>query len=418
MRVAFLVAELGRSGGMAVIREYARRLDDAVLVECSGKAHPHDDGGVRVARLADMADEPPFDVAIATWWTTTEALWRLPAHRRAILLQGLDFAYFRDDEAADRLGAQAVFDLPLDWLAVSPHLARCVKLVHPGACVRLVPPGIDKSIFTPVPVPAPRPAGRPLRVLVEGQPTLWFKGVAESIAAVRRMRLPASVTLVAAEPGLAARESGADRVEGGLDQPGMAALYADHDVLLKLSRFEGLGLPVLEAFHAGLPCVVTPFGGMRGVVEHGINGLEVGFDDEPGTTAALDRLASDPALLARLREGALATAERWPSWEDAAAAFSDALKALVAADPPPVEGSLRAAADGRRRMVETTRIQEWRRRDAEGRAEWLQDAWQLADARNAEYDGWTRELGRRIDALQSRPAFRVEERLRRLGRRG
>ena len=40
----------------------------------------------------------------------------------------------------------------------------------------------------------------------------------------------------------------------------MAALYAEHDVLLKLSRFEGLGLPVLEAFHVGRPCVVTPVG--------------------------------------------------------------------------------------------------------------------------------------------------------------
>ena len=34
MRVALLVAELGRSGGMGVIRDWARALDDAVLVLC------------------------------------------------------------------------------------------------------------------------------------------------------------------------------------------------------------------------------------------------------------------------------------------------------------------------------------------------------------------------------------------------
>ncbi|MBA2515826.1 MAG: glycosyltransferase family 4 protein, partial [Solirubrobacterales bacterium] len=275
MRVAFLVAELGRSGGMEVIREYARRLDDAVLVVCSGEPPSAVEGGLTVRRLAEMEDEPPVDVAIATWWTTTEALWKLRAGRRAVLLQGQDFAYYRDDEPSDRLGAQAVFDLPVDWLAVSPHLARFVELLRPGASAHLVPPGIDKTVFSIAPVR--RAAGEPLRVLVEGQPTLWFKGITESIAAVRGMSLPASVTLAAAEPGPAARDSGADRVIGGLDSEGMAALYAEHDVLLKLSRFEGLGLPVLEGFHTGLPCVVTPFGGMDGVVEHGINGLVVGF---------------------------------------------------------------------------------------------------------------------------------------------
>ena len=59
----------------------------------------------------------------------------------------------------------------------------------------------------------------------------------------------------------------------------MREQYARHDVLLKLSRVEGLPLPLVEACHVGVPCVVTPFTGHDEVIRHGENGLVVGFDD-------------------------------------------------------------------------------------------------------------------------------------------
>ena len=64
------------------------------------------------------------------------------------------------------------------------------------------------------------------------------------------------------------------------------------------------------------------------------------------------------------------------------------------------------------------RAEEWRRRAAEGEAAWWKDAWRQADERNAEYDRWSRELRARIDELQRRPGFRIEEGLKRLGRLG
>jgi glycosyltransferase involved in cell wall biosynthesis len=414
MRVAFLVAELGRSGGMGVIRDWARSLDDAVLVVCGpAEELPGEDDGVPVRPLAAMADEP-VDVAIATWWTTCESLWDLPARRRAVLLQSLEQHYYRDGEPADRLGAAAVLDLPVAWLPIAPHLAAHVERVAPGARVHPVALGIDKEVFVPVP---PRSTAGPLRVLIEGQPSMWFKGVAEAVAAVRRMRERATVTVVAADPG-AAGDLGADRVCGGLAPAAMAALYAEHDVLLKLSRLEGRPLPVLEALHVGRPCVITPLPGLADVIEHGGNGLVVGVDDEPGTTAALDRLARDGDLRLRLSAGALATAAGLPSRAAAARAFEAALEAILAEEPAAIEPALSRLAHGARRAVEVARIEEWRRRGAEGGAAWWEDAWRQADAKNAEYDRWSRELRARIDELQRRPAFRVEERLRRLLGRG
>ena len=263
LRVAFLVEELGRSGGMAVVRRYARHLLDVEgarcsLVVCGPKPGrlPEADDGIPVTTLKEARGEP-VDVAVATWWTTAESLFELDAARRVVFLQNLEHRFYREDERVDRLGALGVLDLPVDFVVIASHMRAVLDRLRPDARVRLVPNGIDKSVFAP-------DGGRggrsgPLRVLVEGQPTLWFKGMAEAVAAVRAMREPATLTLAVHDPS-SARQAGleADRVEGGLSAEGMAALYREHDVLLKLSRFEGLPLPPLEAMHVGLPCVLTP----------------------------------------------------------------------------------------------------------------------------------------------------------------
>ncbi len=355
MRVAFLVETLGRSGGMAVIRGHARHLIEregarCELVVCHPKPGtlPALDAGVPVRRLADAA---PVDIAIATWWTTAEALYQVDTSRRAVFLQNLEHRFY-DDRTAEQLGALGVLDLPVDYLVIASHMEALLAALRPDARVRRVSNGIDKRVFVPA---AGERAPGALRVLVEGQPTLWFKGVPEAVAAVRAMQEPATVT-VAVHDVADAGELDADRVVGGLGPEAMAALYAEHDVLLKLPRFEGLGLPPLEAFHVGLPCVVTPFTGSEDYVEHGVNALVVGFDDEPGTAAALDRLARDAALRARLREGALSTAARWPDAETASARFAAAVHELVAEPPPPSDAALRRMALTRRMTIELTRI--------------------------------------------------------------
>ena len=88
----------------------------------------------------------------------------------------------------------------------------------------------------------------------------------------------------------------------------MAAEYERHDVVLKLSRVEGMFGPPLEGFHRGATCVVTPVTGHDEYVEHGVNGLVIDWDDERGTARALDLLARDASLLHLLRSNALATA--------------------------------------------------------------------------------------------------------------
>jgi glycosyltransferase involved in cell wall biosynthesis len=286
--------------------------------------------------------------------------------------------------------------------------------------------GIDKAVFAPRPRP---PREGSLRVLVEGQPSMWFKGVPEALGAVRAMSETAELTIVAGQPEDAGDVGGA-RVVGGLEPPAMAELYAGHDVLVKLSRVESLGLAPIEAAHVGTPAVVTPYTGHEEHLVHGRNGLVVDFDDEPGTARALDRLARDPALLESLSNGALESASGWPSADAAADEFAAAVERIAAAPAPDPEPALAALSVARRRRLELTREHvrqaEAELQHAQGLRDWFEHAFE--DARE-HIDGLNRamrdlesvlaEKDRLIEDIRSERAYRAAAAVRRvLLRRG
>jgi O-antigen biosynthesis protein len=356
MRVAFLVHELARSGGVDVVLGHARRLAahgaEAEVIVTGPDGVPDDppeSGGVPVRSL-DEARGVDHDVVIGTWWETAWPLMELRAAHRLALLQSLESHFYPDDAPLERFGARVVLTLPVGDLAVSSWVRDGLLSSRPTAQCRVVPNGVDKQLFG---ANRRSPAEGPLRVLVEGQPELPFKGVRDALHAVAAMTQPVEVTLASLDVE-SARAAGlpADRVVGGFGHEQMAALYAESDVLLKLSRFEGLGLPPLEAFHAGVPCVVTPYGGHVDYVKDGRNGVLVDFDDEAGTAAVLDRLAGDRDRLEALSRGALETAEGWPSVEDSTRQLADAIEELVQGPAPDPAEALRALLAESRRTVD------------------------------------------------------------------
>lgn len=337
MKVCFLAESLERSGGVSVIEQHVLGLREAGVDAEIVLTRPGAPAGRDLpVRSLEEARGERFDVAVATWWLTAAGLYELEAERRVVFLQSLEHRFYTEEEMFERLAADAVLGLPVDYVAIASWMRALLAEVRPDARCLVVPNGIDKGVFAPR---DRRPGGGRLRVLVEGQPSLWFKGVREAVEAVRAMSESAELTLAALDPA-AAGDLDVDRVVGGLSPAEMADLYAETDVVLKLSRVEGLGLVPLEAFHMGVPCVVTPYTGHEDYVRHGENGIVVGFDDQPGTVAWLDALARDRELLARLSEGALATAREWPSRERSSELMAAALRELAAAAPPRAEPAL------------------------------------------------------------------------------
>lgn len=138
-----------------------------------------------------------------------------------------------------------------------------------GGAAEIVPPGIDLGRFAP----SPRPAMRKVLYL-GGAAHLKGHDVAERLAD----------TLVG--PGL--REIAPDEVP---------ALLAAHDVVLVPSRAEGYGLVAAEAIASGRWVVARAVGGLREIVEPGINGTLVEEDEEFAN--ALESVPDyDPELVA------------------------------------------------------------------------------------------------------------------------
>ena len=315
MKVCFLVSELSRSGGVAVVTQHAERLGrehgiEADLVVTS------DEGSVAEA----LATE--YDAAISTWWETAALLWRLKARRRIAFLQSAEECFYRGSEAADRLGAALSMRAADEYVVVSTWLAELVRGIRPGAAVTVVPNGIDKQVFDGSRVER----DGPLRVLVEGQPSVWLKGVPDALAAVRAADAPIHLTVVSPTGSDGVN---ADRVLSEIEPEAMARIYGETDLVVKLSRLEGLGLVPLEAFHHGVPCVVTPYGGDADYVRHGENGFVAGFDDLQVVTRYVERLAGDGDLWPRLSEGALATAAEWPDTASSTELFAQALAGVA-----------------------------------------------------------------------------------------
>jgi glycosyltransferase involved in cell wall biosynthesis len=94
----------------------------------------------------------------------------------------------------------------------------------------------------------------------------------------------------------------------------LPGLLEGAQVLLSASLAEGFSLALPEAMACGLAPVATDIPGSRDVVRDGHNGLLVPPRDAEALAVALRRLLDDPALLARLRAEAHATAQAF-SWE-------------------------------------------------------------------------------------------------------
>ena len=333
-RVCFVLSGLGPSGGVRAVLNHARLLarDHGMSVTV---AVPASDGepppaGVRTVSH-DEARSESFAITVATWWQTVAPMFAIPAERRAYFLQNFEERlYHRGD--LERLAAPLTHDLPLSFITEGGWIAELLAELRPEAPCRHVPNGVDKSLFT-VPSVPPRRDG-PLRILVEGSPRLWFKGVPEAIDAAGRMAEPHLLTLVCPEPPPPELAERADRVLGPLDHQDMPAVYSAADVLLKLSRVEGVFTPPLEAFHCGATAVVWPVTGHDEYVRHRENGIVSDWDDLPGVARWLDLLARDDALLGALRRGALETARAWPSLEDSAELMASALREIAASPQP------------------------------------------------------------------------------------
>jgi glycosyltransferase involved in cell wall biosynthesis len=258
------------------------------------------------------------DLVLATSWPAVHDVARLDASRG----RKVHVLFHHESGTGPEERVSATYALPLHRITFSRVVKNAVEAQFGCEIRQVVPAGIDMSTFFP---DGPR-ASDTVLMLYHNDPR---KGAADGIEALTRLR--------ARQPTVRARMCGTVRPAAlppwiSFDfHPTCAELrrlYSSSTVFLYPSRYEGFGLPPLEAMACGCPVVTTEVGAVSEFAADRRNALVVQPGDVDGLTDRLEELLRDPALRTELSERGIETAVEYDI-NRIAPLFRDALRRVL-----------------------------------------------------------------------------------------
>jgi len=331
MRLLFALPRLNLAGGVYIVVKMAEALAAAGHRVTLAVWEPGAGAGPGWLSIPPAVPVAPFetaaaaeyDVAFATWWELLFGLPRFRARTYAHCVQALESAFYPWGDARQALHEHLLASGAFPSLCTARWLLPYAS--QPAYCVLA---GLDRAVFRPVEPILPRTPAR-ARFLVEGPRSSPRKHVPETIALLERLGVE---YLAVGED--ASKAAAGPHCLGAFALPlaAMPRVYAAADVLVKCSSAEGMFAPPLEMFACGGTAVCWDVPGAEEYLVDGVNALLAPMNGWGAVADAVERLAGDPALLARLRAGARATAEAWPSWPEVAPLLAAAVERIAAVD--------------------------------------------------------------------------------------
>jgi GT2 family glycosyltransferase/glycosyltransferase involved in cell wall biosynthesis len=268
---------------------------------------------------ASAANELPRATRIvATLWSTVavveDLVSRVPAARGYYFIQDYETLFYHDNpaERAERHAAEASYGTPLRKVVTSRWIAAQLPTAAdsgPESLTR-IPVGIDHAIFPPS-ERQPRDADHPLVIVAMARPETPRRGFDLLIAALRLVKThqPGTEIHLFGSPALSQYAIPFSFVDlGTVATDLLRHVYADADIFVDSSDFQGFGLCPLEAMAMGCGCVLTDSGGILEYAKHGVNALIVPHDVH-ALAASVETLIKDPTLRQRLGAAAVETAQ-------------------------------------------------------------------------------------------------------------
>ncbi|MFM7045804.1 MAG: glycosyltransferase family 4 protein [Ilumatobacteraceae bacterium] len=190
--------------------------------------------------------------------------------------------------------------------------------------MRLVPVGVDPDLFTP----KPHIARQPGRLITTASADVALKGLAYLLEAMAKLRTERDVRLtIIGKPRAGASADLIDRLGlrphidfvSGVPDERIVELYAEAELAVVPSLYEGFSLPAIEAMSTGICLVATDGGALPEVTgTDGDTVLQCRAGDVESLAGALRRGLDDSQLRARIgAAGRQRVVERW-SWRHCA----------------------------------------------------------------------------------------------------
>jgi MMP alpha-(1->4)-mannosyltransferase len=202
--------------------------------------------------------------------------------------------------------------------------------VSPGQ-LAVVPIGVDDAVFRP----RPEIARVPGRIMTTASADVPLKGLLPLLEAIAKLRVERpEVHLVVVgrlredSPAAAAIDRlglrGAVDFAAGVSEQRIVELYAQAQVAVVPSLYEGFSLPAVEAMACGVPLVATTGGALPEVVgTDGETGLLVAPGDPGALANGLERVLADPSLAERLAAAARRRVLERYTWPACASATAE-----------------------------------------------------------------------------------------------
>ncbi len=206
----------------------------------------------------------------------------------------------------------------------------------------VVPVGVDHTVFHPDPAVVKRPG----RLMVTSSSDVPMKGLVPLLEAVAKLRIERDLELcVIGKPRPGGRVARAiERLSlddivttiTGVSDHELARLYAEAEVAVVPSLYEGFSLPAIEAMSCGVPVVATTGGALPEVVgEHDRTGVLVAPGDTEALVRAIGDLLDDPAARARLGAAGRARVMERFTWQVTARGTAACYDAILQGRPLP-----------------------------------------------------------------------------------
>lgn len=355
LRVNFVLQAIGKTGGVLVVLEYARRLRAAGHDVCvyypalphavyfntlpawkigpvrlrmvwnaifdAGRARREaGDAGLRLVPVVANAFIRDADVTIATAWPTAYDVAALTPSkgRKLYFVQGYE-TWNGQVERVDRS-----FRLPLGILTISPWLTRLVRERFGLEPVAELRNGVDLDFFRPP------PEGRPddrinLLMMHHVQAVKGIPDGLHALRAIKRRHPRVRIRMFGMHP-FPDRDDFIEYHQNP-SRDLLLGLYQDAHVFLSPGLSEGWHLPPMEAMACGCALVATRVGCVPALEENG-NMLTAEPGDRDALFARLDALIREPALLRETARKGRETILRY-GWDEKAEAFERTLRALA-----------------------------------------------------------------------------------------